>query len=126
MRQKSPQPCRSECVCVWWIGGWGERGERINPPVMILILFAIIFKSIILLLQFLVFLRCNIIKVLKNNSRLSTCIQLSRIITLFFFKVIIMFLLNFNNNKKGFLKGVGNSTQYDHQRYAYGFLPIRT
>jgi len=54
--QKSPQPCRSECVYVWWTGGWGERGESINPAVMILILFAIVFKSIILLLQFLVFL----------------------------------------------------------------------
>jgi hypothetical protein len=43
-------------VCVWWIGGWGERGESINPAVMILILFAFVFKSIILSLQFLVFL----------------------------------------------------------------------
>jgi len=34
-----------------------------------------------------------------------------------------MFLLKFNNNKRGLLKGAGNSTQYDHQRYAYGFLP---
>jgi hypothetical protein len=52
---------------------------------MILILFAFVFKSIILSLQFLVFLWCNSIKVLKNNSRLSTCIQLPRIIVLFFF-----------------------------------------
>jgi len=51
--------------------------------------------------------------------------SVTRIITLLFFKVISMFLLNFNNNKRGFLKGVGNSTQYKHQRYAYGFLPIQ-
>jgi len=30
--QKSPQPFKSEyvCVCVWWIGRWGERREHIN------------------------------------------------------------------------------------------------
>lgn len=73
------------CVCLvgWWLGR--ERGEN-KPCSCDTHIFAIVFKPIILLLQFLVFLWCNIIKVVKNNSRLSTCIQLSRIITLIFFK----------------------------------------